>query len=45
MRAHDASGYGGMVTVGNWKEQEVSQGALTLGPGALHCAEQHSPSS
>lgn len=29
----------------NWKHQEFSQGALTLLPAALHCAEQHSPSA
>lgn len=38
-------GTGGMVTVRNWKDQEFSQGALTLGPAALYCAKQHSPSS
>lgn len=45
MRARDAGGYGGTVTVGKCKHQEFSQGALTLGPAALHCAEQYSPSS
>lgn len=45
MRAHDARGYGGMVTVGNWKDQDFRQGALTLGPDALRGAEQHSFSS